>query len=70
MQQCRKLLYLLYTHPITFQAEEALNYLKERKEFWAQQHPEKQEFPEEQEDNTPQRSTAWNAMVKKTTSRK
>ena len=30
-----------------FQVEEALTYLKERREFWASQHPEQPEFPNE-----------------------
>ena len=45
------------------QAEEALSYLNERKEFWAQQQPEQPEFPEEV-DNIRHKST-WNIMAKK-----
>ena len=46
-----------------FQAEEALNYLIERREFWAQQQPEQPEFPEEINDI--QKKPSWNTMVNK-----
>ena len=46
-----------------YQAEEALNYLKERKEFWAQQQPEQPEFPEEI--GNLQHKSSWSTMAKK-----
>ena len=52
-----------YHFPIIIQAEEALNYLKERKEFWAQQQPERPEFPEEIPSG--QSKSAWNIAAKR-----
>ena len=52
---------LIFYHNI--QAEEALSYLNERKEFWAQQQPEQPEFPEELDNIQPKNS--WNTMAKK-----
>ena len=45
------------------QAEEALSYLKERKEFWAAQQPEQHEFPVEMNQARPKSS--WHTMIKK-----
>ena len=45
-----------------------MNYLKERKEFWAQQQPERPEFPEEI--TSGQSKSAWNLAAKKTSIKK
>ena len=50
-----------------FQTEEALNYLVDRREFWAQQQPEKPEFPIWL---AFAKKTSWNPMVNKVDKRK
>ena len=41
-----------------------MNYLKERKEFWAQQQPERPEFPEEI--TAGKSKSAWDLAAKRT----
>ena len=60
LKTIKKVIHLKY---LIFQAQEALNYLKERKEFWAQQQPERPEFPEEI--GNLQSKTPWNALARR-----
>ena len=62
----------IYTFSLTrwflyLQAEEALNYLIERREFWAQQQSEQPEFPDEI--TGIQHKTSLNSMINKADNR-
>ena len=50
-----------------FQAQEALNFLIERRDFWAQQNPD---YPEDPMTDEPVEPTSWKSMVARTIQQK